>query len=578
MRQFAPIADWLPNYNRSHLRGDVAAGLTVGVVLIPQGMAYAMLAGLPPIYGLYASLVPLVLYALFGSSGQLAVGPVAMVALLTASGLSTLAQPGSDEYIALAIVLAFLIGCIQFGMGVLRFGFLFNFLSHPVVTGFTSAAAIIIGLSQLKHLLGIEIPGAHSPYEMIRHAIRSAGETNLPTLSLGLAAIVLILALKRWKKTYPGALLAVALGVIAVWLFGLSEKGVQVIGAVPRGAPSLSTPLLEWEIMLTLFPIAMAIALVSFTESISVAKMMAHRHGDTKLDSNQELIGLGIANLGGAFFQSFPVAGGFSRTALNDQAGAKTALATLISAGVVGVSLLFLTPLFTYLPNVILAAVIWVAAIGLIDPREFLFLWRTKREDFFMCALTFIVTLSVGIKEGIAAGVALSLGMMIYHSTRPHVAALGKLPGTTIYRNVNRFPEAEQRDDLLIVRFDSMLYFANVDYFKETLLRFGGGKRTGLRLVVIDASSITAIDSSGVHALKEVIDDYQKRGITVYLAAVLGPVRDVLHRAGIIDHIGKGNFFMNVSEAVDCFDDPERRRADEAQTLQVNLGRTHTKE
>lgn len=519
-------------------------------MLIPQGMAYAMLAGLPPIYGLYASLVPLLLYALFGTSRQLAVGPVAMVALMVAAGVGTIAEPGTDAYIAYAILLAFMVGMIQLSMGILRMGFLVNFLSHPVITGFTSAAAIIIAFSQLQHLLGIPLPQTNQIHEIVSLAIRELEAVNIPTLLLGSASIACILLLKKWKKNFPAQLFVVVLGILIVWLFGLDEKGVRIVGEVPDGLPAFTKIDIDVDSMHALLPIALAISLVSFMESIAVAKAMAQRHRNYKLDSNQELIGLGAANLGGAFFQSFPVTGGFSRTAVNDQAGAKTGLAAIISAALIGITLLFLTPLFSNLPNAILAAIILVAVFGLIDTKEMKFLWHTRREDFAMFAVTFFATLLIGIEEGIATGVVLSLVMVVYRSTRPHVAVLGRLPGTNTYRNIKRFPQIIQHDDLLIIRFDSQLYFANVEYFKEILQRLEEEKEAPLKSVIIDAASMSSIDASGIHALKEVIDDYKKRGITLYLTGVIGPVRDLLKRADITHDLGEEHFFLDISEAV----------------------------
>lgn len=550
MKNFIPLLSWLPHYDQANLRGDLSAGLTVGVMLIPQGMAYAMLAGLPPIYGLYASLVPLLLYALFGTSRQLAVGPVAMVALMVAAGVGTIAEPGTDAYIAYAILLAFMVGMIQLSMGILRMGFLVNFLSHPVITGFTSAAAIIIAFSQLQHLLGIPLPQTNQIHEIVSLAIREIEAVNIPTLLLGGASIACILLLKKWKKNFPAQLFVVVLGILIVWLFGLDEKGVRIVGEIPDGLPAFTKIDIDVDSMHALLPIALAISLVSFMESIAVAKAMAQRHRNYKLDSNQELIGLGAANLGGAFFQSFPVTGGFSRTAVNDQAGAKTGLAAIISAALIGITLLFLTPLFSNLPNAILAAIILVAVFGLIDAKEMKFLWHTRREDFAMFAVTFFVTLLIGIEEGIATGVVLSLVMVVYRSTRPHVAVLGRLPGTNTYRNIKRFPQVIQHDDLLIIRFDSQLYFANVEYFKEILQRLEEEKKAPLKSVIIDAASMSSIDASGIHALKEVIDDYNKRGITLYLTGVIGPVRDLFKRADITHDLGEEHFFLDISEAV----------------------------
>jgi SulP family sulfate permease len=469
-KKFIPILDWLPQYKGSNLKGDLSAGLTVGVMLIPQGMAYAMIAGLPPIYGLYASTIPLILYAIFGTSRQLAVGPVAMVSLLTAAGIGAIAGGAAETYIALAIALALFVGVIQFALGAFRLGFLVNFLSHPVISGFTSAAALIIGLSQLKHLLGINLARSHHVHEIILQAIERFGETNWVTFAIGIVGIGLIILVKKVNKAIPGPLLAVVFGILAVWGLGLTDQGVKIVGEVPRGLPSFGLPSFSWEDVQALVPIALTISLVSFMESIAVAKAIQAKHKNYKVSANQELIALGAANIGGAFFQSYPTTGGFSRTAVNDQAGAKTGLASIISAALIILTLLFLTPLFYYLPSAILASVIMVAVFGLIDYKEVIYLWKTNRVDFAMLIVTFVATLGLGIEQGIGVGVILSLAMVIFRTTRPHFAILGKVPNTTLYRNIERFEGLEVRDDLLILRFDAQLYFANTNFFQDVLL------------------------------------------------------------------------------------------------------------
>ncbi len=465
MSKYFPVSEWLPDYKKTDLKGDLSAGLTVGVMLIPQGMAYSMLAGLPPIYGLYAATIPLILYAMFGTSRQLAVGPVAMVALLIATGVSELAVAGSQEYIVYAITLALMVGMIQLTMGVFRLGFLVNFLSHPVISGFTSAAALIIGLSQLKHLLGVEIPRSHFIHEIINNAFMQSDKIHIPTLVLGLSGIILILGLKKIKKSIPGSLFAVIFGIIAVSLFNLDSSGVAIVREVPEGFPSPSIPAYSIMSMKELLPIALTISLVGFMESIAVAKAIQSKHKNYEVDSNQELIGLGLANIGGAFFQSFPVTGGFSRTAVNDQAGARTGLASIISASLIILTLLFLTPLFYYLPKAILASVIMVAVVGLIDIKEAKHLWKTDRRDFTMMTVAFIATLTLGIEQGIALGVILSLAFIIYKSAYPHIAQLGMIKGTGEYMNIARFQDAIQREDVLIVRYDAQLFFANTAFF-----------------------------------------------------------------------------------------------------------------
>ena len=557
MKKYFPILSWLPQYGKNEWKGDLAAGLTVGVMLIPQGMAYAMIAGLPPIYGLYASTIPILLYAVLGTSRQLAVGPVAMVSLLTAAGVGKIAVGGTEEYIQLAIALALIVGTIQLLMGLFRMGFLVNFLSHPVISGFTSAAALIIGISQLKHLMGVSLPESHHVHEILIAAVRNAGETKPVTLGIGLAGIALIMGVRRVSKAIPGQLLAVVFGVLAVWGLGLDQQGVKILGAVPGGLPSFSAPSFSLQTWQALIPTALAIALVSFMESIAVAKAIQAKHKTYKVEANQELIGLGAANIGGALFQAFPTAGGFSRTAVNDQAGAKTGMASIVSAALIVLTLLFLTPLFHYLPNAILSSVIMVAVFGLIDIKEPMHLWHSNRSDFWMLIATFAATLALGIEQGIGIGVVLSLVMMIYRTTRPHVAVLGKVPGVNIYRNVERFGQMEVRPDVLVLRFDAQLYFANLNYFRDVVDELSAKKGEALRLIVVNAESVNYADSSALHTLKDMIEDYRKRGVEWYFAGVKGPVRDAFARGGLTEFIGEENFFLIIQDAVDHFDKRE---------------------
>ncbi len=566
--------DWIRNYKRSDLKGDVSAGLTVGVMLIPQGMAYAMIAGLPPIYGLYASTIPLIIYALFGSSRQLAVGPVAMVSLLTAAGVGAIASTGSENYIQLAILLALMVGVIQLGLGVLRLGFLVNFLSHPVISGFTSAAALIIGLSQLKHLMGVDIPRSHFVHEILIDAVSKIGETNLVTLLVGLGGIVLILWLKKSKPALPAHLFAVLLSVLAVWMLDLDSMGVDIVGEIPSGLPAFAVPAFDYEHFRALIPAALVIAVVSFMESIAVAKAVQSRHRNYKVDPNTELRALGLANIGGSIFQAYPTTGGFSRTAVNDRAGARTGLASVISALLIILTLLFLTPLFFYLPLAILASVIMVAVFGLIDIKEVFYLWKTNKSDFAMLLVTFIATLGLGIEQGIGVGVLVSLGVVIYRTTRPHMAKLGQVPGTPFYRNVKRFEDLIERKDILIVRFDSQLYYANLNYFRESMDKMVDEMGDELKLVLMDAESMNYVDSSALHALEEWFETLATRDIQLYFADVKGPVRDAMKRAGLVEKIGNEYFFISIHEAVEYWDaisrNEDKDRLFGRYTLQTN--------
>ncbi len=550
LSKYIPVLHWLPNYNKEDLSGDLIAGFTVAVMLIPQGMAYAMLAGLPPEIGLYSSILPLMVYALFGTSRQLAVGPVAMVSLLVASGIRDLGQFDVPTYIAYAVMLSMMIGLIQFAMGAFRLGFLVNFLSHPVISGFTSAAAIIIGLSQLKHLLGVNLKRSHHLHEIIIQASSRIGETKLLTFAIGLGGILLILALKRWAPKVPSALVAVAISTLLVYFFRLDKMGVAIVKDVPGGSIPLQVPSLDMGVMQKLIPTALAISLVGFMESIAVAKNFATKNR-YKVDANQELIGLGLANIMGAFAKAYPVTGGFSRTAVNAQAGARTGLASLITAVLIGITLFFLTGLFYFLPKAILASIIFVAVFGLIDFQEVKHLWQGKKVDAIVLLVTFVITLFVGIKQGIGVGVVLSLVMIIYRSTQPHTTELGCLEDTHVYRNPKHFPEVEMHPNTLIMRMDASLYFANTSFFKDRVDELlADAEERDIKHFILDASSINDVDSAGVTALEEVRRELEDMGIDMYIASAKGPVREVFKNAHFEEHLPAENFTLTIDEAV----------------------------
>jgi len=559
MKQFFPFLEWLIPYDKSNFSGDLSAGLTVGVMLIPQGMAYAMLAGLPPIYGLYASTVPLIVYALFGTSRKLAVGPVALDSLLVASGVGALAVGGSPEYIGLAILLASMVGMIQLTMGVFRLGFLVNFLSHPVIAGFTSGAALIIGFSQLKHLLGIDIARGKI-HETILQIAQNIQNINPTTLILGLATIGVLVFIKKMKRRIPGPLIVVFLGILVVYFGGLADSGVAIIRDIPDGLPSFSLPAFSWQALSDLLPTALAIAFIGFMESTAVSKALQARHKGYKVVPNQELIALGLTNIIGSFFKAFPTTGGFSRTAVNDQAGAQTGLAAMISASVIILTLLFFTSYFYYLPTAVLAAIIMVAVSGLIDVKEAKHLWHTDRTDFILFMLTALGTLFLGIKEGIIIGVLLSLGMMIYRVSYPHIAHLGQIPETPYFRNVNRFEGLIEDNEILILRLDAPLFFANTNYIREKIISLVDKKKE-IKAVIIQAQTISSIDSSALHMLQDLIDDYEKQGISFYFTGLIGPVRDILEKGNLFKDIGEDHFFMNVHDAVRFVKDKDCQKA-----------------
>lgn len=553
MKKFLPIIDWLTNYKKVNLSGDISAGLTVGIMLIPQGMAYAMLAGMDPIYGLYAATIPLLLYAVFGTSRQLSVGPVAMFALLIASGVGALAEVGSTSFIALAILLSLIVGVIQLLMGLFKMGFLVNFLSHPIISGFTTAAAIFIAVSQLKYVIGIQLPRG-TFYENIQGVFTRLDEINWATIAVGFGGIAAILILRKINRKIPFPLIVVLLGLGASYFFGLKDFGVQIINEVPSGLPAFSIPVWDTEAFLQLLPIALTISLIGFTESMAVSKSIQKKHKDYEIDPSQELVALGIANIGGSFFQSFPVTGGFARSAVNDQAGAKTGLAAIISACVVILTLLFLTPYFELLPKAILAAIIIVAIFGLIDIKEAKHLWKTDRKDFIMFMITALSTLFLGIEQGIFVGVAVSIIGLLIHVSYPHIAELGMDVNSRKFLNIDRFSHISPTKDVLIVRLDARLFFANTRYFQDRLKAMES-KRESIRAVILDASGINGMDSSAVHALSDMIDDYHKRNIQFLMTNVKGPVRDVLRRTKMRAKIGESHFFLSIHDALAFLDD-----------------------
>lgn len=547
MKDLFPIATWLPLYRARDLRGDLVAGLTVGVMLIPQSMAYAILAGVPPIYGLYASLIPLLVYPLFGTSRQLAVGTIAIDMLIVAAGLGVLAEPGSGPYIALAILLAAMAGVIQIAMGVARLGFVVNLLSRPVITGFASAAALIIAASQLDSLLGIPLPRAQQLHLVLWNAIPHLGEVHLLTLAMGLAAVFVLLVLKRWLPRVPGPLVVVAIGIIVTWKWQLNGQGIAIVGTIPSGLPVPALPLLDGAALGSLWSTALTLALVQFMTVISLGKVFAARHRYT-IQPNQELFAIGAANLAGSLFRGIPVSGSFSRTAINADTGARTPLANVFAALLIGLTLLFLTTLFIYLPIPMLAAIIIVAAIGLFDFREMVALWRVKRTDGAIAALTFLVTLFVGIQEGVLTGVAASVVAIMYRISRPNVAELGYVREDQVFRDRNRHADAESLAGILLLRVDASFSFANAEFIRDLLLT-RTQEEPSIQAVILDARSINDLDTTAAATLIAVAETLRERGVALYFGGVKEAVQDTMRKSDVYAHLGEEYFFATPDDA-----------------------------
>ena len=559
IKKIIPILEWLPNYEKSLFRDDLIAGITVGIILIPQGIAYALIAGLPPIYGLYCALVPQIIYAIFGSARQVAIGPVATDSLIVATGVSTLALAGSESYISIAILLALMVGTIQFILGIFNLGFIVNFLSRPVITGFTSAIALIIGVNQFRNLFGVDFIQSDQIHEVLEDIFLQISDYNFHTTIIGLIAIIIILIFRKIDKRIPNALIVVVFGIVTMRYFGRNLLDVPIVKNIPSGLPSFGIPEFEIEQIRELFPIALTLVMVGYLETISIGKSQETKQDVYKVRPNQELISLELSNIVGSLFKSFPVASSFSRSAINLESGAKTGMAALISVVMVTITLLFLTPLFYFLPKTILASIIIVAVFGLVSFKEASFLWRANNLDFWLMISTFIATLFFGIEYGISVGVGLSLVVLIFRTSRPYVAELGKVPDANFYRNKERFEEVIIEDDILVFRFDAQLFYANASYFRDKLDEMAEKKGKALKLIVLDSESINRTDSTGVEILKERIKFYQKKGVLFYFAGAKGPLRDALFKGGLLRIIDVNHFFMRANDAVKFFRTGDRK-------------------
>ncbi len=554
-RRYLPVLDWGRRYDGKALQSDLVAAVIVTIMLIPQSLAYALLAGLPPEAGLYASILPIILYAMFGTSRALAVGPVAVVSLLTASAVGQVAAQGTADYVAAALTLALLSGGFLLAMGLLRLGFLANFLSHPVIAGFITASGILIAVSQIRHILGIEAEG-HTLPELLLSLAAHLGGVNLATLVIGVAATGFLFWVRSGLKpalrrlgmpagaaeiaARAGPVAAVAVTTLAVWALELSEAGVAVVGEVPQGLPPLTLPPLAPELIRQLAVPAILISIIGFVESVSVAQTLAAKKRQ-RIDPDQELIGLGAANLGAAFTGGYPVTGGFARSVVNFDAGAETPAAGAFTAIGLAIASLTLTPLVFFLPKATLAATIIVAVLSLVDFSILGRTWRYSRADFAAVAATILLTLGLGVEIGVASGVALSVLLHLYKTSRPHVAEVGLVPGTQHFRNIRRH-RVETRPEVVTLRVDESLYFVNAGFLQD-LVQARVAEDRAIRHVVLMMSAVNEIDFSALESLEAINRRLADQRITLHLSEVKGPVMDRLQTTHFLEQL-TGRVFL----------------------------------
>lgn len=561
LKSLFPILGWAPGYSRTDAQSDLVAAAIVTIMLVPQSLAYAMLAGLPPQVGLYASILPLIAYAVFGTSRALAVGPVAVVSLMTAAAVGQIAEPGTAAYLTAAITLAFLSGLILVAMSVLRLGFLANFLSHPVISGFITASGLLIAASQMKHILGISAGGDTLP-ELLLGLAEGVRDTNPWTLAIGASATAFLFWTRKRLKPLliarglpprmadmvakAGPVAAILASIAAVVGLGLADRGVKIVGEIPAGLPPFALPAFDLGLWQQLLVPALLISLVGFVESVSVAQTLAAKRRQ-RIVPNQELTALGASNIAAALSGGYPVTGGFARSVVNFDAGAETPLAGAFTAAGILAATLFLTPLFQFLPQAVLAATIIVAVLSLVDIAAIRRTYAYSKPDFAAMAVTILTVLGVGVEAGITAGVALSLVLHIWRTSRPHMAIVGQIPGTEHFRNVDRH-DVLTDPAILSIRVDESLYFANARALEDAIYDRIAGDPV-LRHVILMCPAVNAIDASALESIEAIAHRLNAAGIGFHLSEVKGPVMDALKRSDFLAHF-KGQVFLSQYEAV----------------------------
>ena len=550
----------LRKYSFKKFGGDLMAGLTVAVILIPQGMAYSMLAGLQPIYGLYAALVPLFIYPFISTSRYLSLGPVALMSIIVLGGVSALAEPGTSEYVGLVILSSFLAGLMQIGFSLMKIGNLTTFLSKPVMSGFISAAGVIIAISQLKFLFSLELPRRVSVIEMLRDLAFNTSSINWFSFAIGIGSILIILLLRKIHKAIPSALIVVVLGIILMNSLGLQEEGVRILGSMPKGLPSFNLSFLSASNVVNLLPTSLIIAIIGFVGSYSITRTIGQLEEQLAVKPNRELMALGFTKLIGSLFQSMPSTGSFTRSAINYEVGARSQVSSFITGLLLVVTLVYFNNAFYYLPEPVLAGIVITSVFSLIDLRQARRLYLIDRRDFTVFIITFLATLLFGITSGVIVGVLSSFTDVMFRTRAPSYALLGRLKNTSVYRNVSRYPEAAMQEKTLIFRFSQSLYFANAGMMIDALQKEREVYRN-VECIIISFPTHSVPDATATFYFFRLESYCKSDNLRLIFTDLTGPIRDHFKRIGFTEKLGESNFYLTVNDACEAVEKGETSQA-----------------
>lgn len=546
-----PIVSSAKRYNVPTFKKDLFAALNVLIVLVPQAMAYSLIAGMPPIYGLYSAFIPLILYGILGTSPQLSIGPVAISSLLVYAGLVQIAEPMTQSYIELALLLGLAVGIFQIMLGFLKLGFMANYMSLPVINGFVSGAAILIIFSQVKHILGVTLPKETSFIDGVLTTFEAIPYANLLAVIPGILSIVIIILVKKRFPKLPVSLLLVIIFTVISYYLQWESKGIRVVGEVTSGLPSFMLPSFHFSSFKILLPTIIAVSLIGVVESVSIAKFLEQKQNDYTINVDQELKAYGFSKIFGAFFQSYPTSGSFTRSTINSQSGAMTGFSSIFLAIFTGLVLLFFTDVFVHIPYFVLGAIIIASVYKLVDVHSFVTLRKVLRRDWFAFVITFLVTLLVGIEYGVLSGIMLSFAVTLLDASRPHVAELGHLKLEDTFKNITRFKEAETDKNYIIFRMDERLFFGNADYFREQAIESVKRRKITPDYFIFCMQNVSAIDTTGIDALKQFNNKLEEKGIQLIITTANGPVRDIFIRTRFFSVVKPKFHFANITAAIE---------------------------